>query len=251
MVRRFGLVARFGELLAEPFQLDILPLLAPDVADQKPQEEQHDHDLARGQTDHQQALLLQLLVAFVQEARDRPVGLAREFGQRQLQRVNAVQQQLALLGVVDQLLRLCKQRIGDLDEVVDQRQRGGVFVRRFEQVAAGDVGQQVDAAEENLVAFDQRIAVDFGAAGVRQALPEPPQLAFELVGLPHDRIDLVVRHIVEQAELPPLDPAQRGEGDRQQQGEGNGPLPTLPAGQIRPREPHCTSRALSCQIERS
>ncbi|MCY1560875.1 hypothetical protein D9M68_980660 [compost metagenome] len=74
------------------------------MADQQAQEEQHDHDLTSGQADHQQALLLQLLVAFVEEASDGPVGLACEFGQRQLQRVHAVQQQLALFGTLDQLL---------------------------------------------------------------------------------------------------------------------------------------------------
>ena len=253
VVGGLGLVAGLGQFVTELLQPGVLALLLADVLHQQADEDQHHRDLRRRQADHQQALVAQLGVAFVDETGHGAVGLAREFAHQRLEVLDGAVQQGQLPGAGRQRLRIGEQRVGDLVEVLDPGHGCGVFEGGFEQVAARYPGQQVDAAEVDLVALKELVAVDRAGRleGVHDRVFEPAQLAFELVGLPHDRVDLVGRHIVEHAVLAPLDPAQWRQGDGQQQRDGQDPLPTLPAGQIWQRECHWMSRALSCQMDRS
>ncbi len=121
-----GLIAGFGEFVAEFLKPGVLRVLAPDVAHQQAHEQQQHQALHPRERDHQQALLSQLRIAFVDEAGHGPVGFTCELPQVGLQLGDPLAERAELRGGIGQGLWLQEQGVGHVLERPESLQGGGV-----------------------------------------------------------------------------------------------------------------------------
>ncbi len=253
VVGGFGFVPGHSQLARDGLQFFVLHDLAAQVAHQQRHEQQQHAGLHAGQGNHQATLLAQLGVAFVHKPRGGAVGFAGEFTQRGFDLLDGSDQCLARGARLQKLTGVCKYRVGLEHKSVHQPDGFEVGRRGVEQVVARDVRDHGDAADEHLVALHQMVDIQHGFRLQRHLnrAAQVAEFALELVRLPHDRVDLVDSHVLNQAELFPLDVAQRRQRHQQGSADGGHPMPHPPAVQTGCFGVHCRSSALSCQIERS
>ena len=196
-----------------------MPLLTADVLNQQAHEQQQNDDLCRCKAGHQNPLLPQLMVAFVDKSGDRAIGFAGEVAQWNCERCDALQQGHSLSFVIDQTLGLLEKRLGEIGECRHLFHGLGVFGRGREQVVAGHPGDQIDSAQEDLktIAELESIRATCVGIGLYQRFLQASRFALELIRLPHDRVHLFARQVFEHAVLLPLDPGQWGQRDGEQQ----------------------------------
>ena len=113
--------------------------------------------------------------------------------------------------VVEQERRVTEHGVCQLLEALYLLECGLKAAPGFEQVAARNVPQQIDAAEENFIPLLQVFGGNTGVGLVHRQhdLFEMAQLALELVSLPHDGVHLPRFGVLQHLPLTPLQPTQR------------------------------------------